>query len=151
MRCGNRRKWNSACSIAALIRPNLSPIVLPIAEQRLSQDGNYQYLGGAIPAKLTPPIESAVRQVFQRTLESINGLNGYVGCDVIVPDRKPDRPLIVEINPRLTTSYIGYRQLCDDNLMERLLFPDRSRDPVRWQNGRVTFDAGGECRFDPGT
>jgi hypothetical protein len=55
--------------------------------------------------------------------------------------------LIVELNPRLTTSYIGYRQLCEDNLMERLLFPDRCGQPLCWRTGSVAFDANGRCRY----
>ena len=137
----------AACSLAALVRPGFSPDVLPIAEQRLSQDGKFQYLGGTIPAVLATPVAAAVRHVFQRTLDSITGLNGYVGCDVIIPHKNSKRPVIVELNPRLTTSYIGYRRLCEDNLMKRLLFPDRSSEALRWRSGRVSFDPNGVCRY----
>ncbi|OGT32778.1 MAG: hypothetical protein A2W28_02915 [Gammaproteobacteria bacterium RBG_16_51_14] len=38
---------------------------------------------------------------------AIPGLAGYVGVDLVLTD---NGPLIVEINPRLTTSYVGLRQ-----------------------------------------
>jgi tyramine---L-glutamate ligase len=132
-----------SCSIAALVRPDVPPDLLPIAAQRLSGEGKFAYLGGDLPADLPAQSADAVRKLFERTLESMEGLNGYIGCDVIVPDKHPDRPVIVELNPRLTTSYIGYRQLCADNLMERLLFPDRLQEPLRWKPGTVSFEANG--------
>lgn len=168
-RVNNRREWESvgeeyraaglteilrqplvegqAFSIATLVRPDVPPDILPIAAQRLSGNGKFEYLGGDLPADLPAQSADAVRKLFQRTLESIEGLNGYISCDVIVPDKHPDRPVIVELNPRLTTSYIGYRQLCADNLMERLLFQDCCRQPLRWRDGSVTFDANGQCRY----
>lgn len=49
----------------------------------------------------------------QKIAESDMGLNGYVGIDVIVkPD---DEVLVVEINPRLTTSYVGLAQATGQN------------------------------------
>jgi predicted ATP-grasp superfamily ATP-dependent carboligase len=73
----------------------------------------------------------------------VPGLRGYVGVDLIVPDDNPDRPIVVEINPRLTTSYIGYRRLTDDNLAARMLDADASPPPIAWREGFVTFDAAG--------
>jgi predicted ATP-grasp superfamily ATP-dependent carboligase len=39
-----------------------------------------------------------------------------VGFDILLPDRTPLAPVLVEINPRLTTAYTGYRRLTPDNL-----------------------------------
>lgn len=46
------------------------------------------------------------------------GLQGYVGVDVIVSD---NGPLVVEINPRLTTAYAGLRQSLGSNPAEWIL------------------------------
>jgi predicted ATP-grasp superfamily ATP-dependent carboligase len=46
------------------------------------------------------------------------GLQGYVGVDVIVSDKGP---LVVEINPRLTTAYAGLRQSLGSNPAEWIL------------------------------
>ncbi len=49
----------------------------------------------------------------QKIAESDMGLNGYIGIDVIVkPD---DGVVVVEINPRLTTSYVGLAQVTGQN------------------------------------
>lgn len=138
-----------ACSIAALVRPDAPPLILPIAEQRLSADGQFQYLGGAIPARLPTDCAAKVVQAFRRVLGSVEGLNGYVSCDVIVPDRHPLRPVIVELNPRLTTSYIGYRQLCAQNLMELLLRPRLDEPPLTWKPGSVSFASDGTWTMLP--
>lgn len=42
----------------------------------------------------------------------VNGLSGYVGVDLIIAEQGP---LVLEINPRLTTAYAGLRQSLDYN------------------------------------
>jgi predicted ATP-grasp superfamily ATP-dependent carboligase len=49
----------------------------------------------------------------------IPGLAGYVGIDLLLPDGGD--PLIVEINPRLTTSYVGYRRIYSTPIPQRWL------------------------------
>ena len=48
----------------------------------------------------------------------INGLSGYVGVDLIITDRGP---LLLEINPRLTTAYAGLRQSLGCNPAELII------------------------------
>jgi predicted ATP-grasp superfamily ATP-dependent carboligase len=76
-------------------------------------------------------------------------LAGYVGFDVVVPFDSPRQPLIVEINPRLTTSYLGYRALADDNLAERLLASAPSHIPICWKSGSVAFLPDGSIELMP--
>ncbi|MBI1345798.1 ATP-grasp domain-containing protein [bacterium] len=85
--------------------------LLPIAEQHLSEDGQYRYLGGQIPANMTESEAAAVSHLFRNATESLPGLRGYIGADMILPIDDPLSPVLVEINPRFTTSYVGYRQL----------------------------------------
>ncbi len=127
-----------ACSVAVLIAPNRPSEILPVAEQILSEDGEFRYLGGRLPASLSMETASRVQELMSRLMASIRGLNGYIGCDLIVTEQ--DEPTIVEINPRVTTSYLGYRGLCLDNLMERLLFPEIDHPPIRWSREPITFD-----------
>ncbi len=92
---------------------------LPVGEQRLSTDGRFQYLGGAIPANISTKGQAAIHDLVVATCRSIEGLAGYVGFDLLLTDDQS--PVIVEINPRLTTSYIGYRQLYADAIPMRWL------------------------------
>jgi len=78
-------------------------------------------------------------------LPTIPGLYGYLGIDVLIPDAAPETPLLVEINPRLTTSYTGYRQLCRDNLAAMWLSEYSPAESLRWRSGQVEFDSAGEC------
>jgi predicted ATP-grasp superfamily ATP-dependent carboligase len=74
------------------------------------------------------------------------GLCGYVGVDLIIPESMPRQPVVVEINPRLTTSYLGYRALAESNLAEWLLIPARFDRTIRWRTGAVEFDSPGDIK-----
>jgi predicted ATP-grasp superfamily ATP-dependent carboligase len=114
----------------------------PIGEQRLSDDGRFTYLGGRLPmtrSEFGSRISDLIRQ-FSRV---IAGLHGYIGFDVIVPEQPDATPLIVDINPRLTTSYLGYRALSDINLAGRILWPDGDWPSLDWRGDVVEFDAHG--------
>jgi hypothetical protein len=56
---------------------------------------------------------------------------GFVGFDLIASAGKP-RVRILEANPRLTTSYVGYRRLTHENLAARMLFADVEAEPIDW-------------------
>ena len=117
--------------------------IFPVAEQSLSDDGLFQYLGGRVPARLNQAARERIIKIVRRTCECIPGLNGYVGVDVILPDGDKLDPLIVEINPRLTTSYLGYRALADENLAARILAPGRRTGQIRWKSSEVRFTPDG--------
>jgi predicted ATP-grasp superfamily ATP-dependent carboligase len=101
-----------AASVAFLIGPNQS-VALPPCAQHL--DDGFHYLGGStpIPADLATRATSIARSA----IAGIPGLCGYIGVDVVLGERD----WAIEINPRLTTSYLGLRQLCAGNLADALL------------------------------
>jgi tyramine---L-glutamate ligase len=118
---------------------------LPVGEQRLSTDGRFQYLGGVIPADISTKTEEAIQEIVVATCRSIDGLAGYIGLDLLLPN--DELPVVVEINPRLTTSYIGYRQLYAEPIPARWLLsedrmpPSPSRtDPVEFVPQSRQFD-----------
>lgn len=45
---------------------------------------------------------------------------GYIGLDLILGEKRSD-DCVIEINPRLTTSYVGLRHMVEDNLAARIL------------------------------
>ncbi len=133
-----------ALSVGCLCDDSGQIEVFPIADQHLTGH-HFQYQGGRIPADLPPPTVAAIGQLVRSTCGTITGLRGYIGIDLLLPDSDPHSPLIVEINPRLTMSYVGYRQLCHDNIAERLL-PGAGRpqtEPLRWKRETVSFHADG--------
>lgn len=116
---------------------------LPVADQFIDPQLGFAYSGGRIPSSHW---DGSIEELLGRTLSTIPGLYGYVGIDLLIPDQQPDKPLVVEINPRLTTSYAGYRQLCRDNLAALWLSDSAPSAELHWRNGHVEFNSAGECQ-----
>ncbi len=78
------------------------------------------------------------------------GLRGYVGVDLVLGDQADgSQDSVIEINPRLTTSYVGLRALAATNLTETMLRLAREEDvpPPVWKDGAVRFRADGTVSF----
>jgi len=125
--------------------------LFPVGRQAIVGDSRPHYAGGAIPAATGHDAE--VADLARRTITAVPGLRGYVGVDLILPqtDDGFGPPTVVEVNPRPTTSYLGYQRLAAENLAGRVLDPETSRPPIRWRNGRVEFDPDGTARYTGGT
>jgi len=68
-------------------------------------------------------------ELFAQKIAAIcTDLNGYVGIDVIVDTQNDNQITVVEINPRLTTSYAGLAEATGENpaelIMNTLTQPD---------------------------
>ncbi|HSI38733.1 MAG TPA: ATP-grasp domain-containing protein [Methylotenera sp.] len=78
------------------------------------------------------------RTTFERLADSIAhalpGLNGYVGVDVIVDG---EAVYVVEINPRITTSYIGLRESLGCNPAQ-LIWGSADNPSVEWATNLTT-------------
>jgi predicted ATP-grasp superfamily ATP-dependent carboligase len=81
-----------------------------------SPDEESGYYGGAVP--FDHSLEKEALRVAQRVVEGIGGLKGYVGVDMILAD---EEPVVLEVNPRLTTSYVGLRRVADFNPAEAIV------------------------------
>ena len=126
-------------SVSLLIAEDGSVLeVFPVAEQHLSNDGHFQYRGGRVPANISTDATVAVQQLADRACRAVPGLTGYIGCDFVLPLDRSLEPVLIEINPRLTSSYLGYCQLTDDNIPARLLNADSP--PLVWKSEPVTFE-----------
>jgi predicted ATP-grasp superfamily ATP-dependent carboligase len=101
-----------------------------------SPDGNSRYYGGAVP--FNHKLEENALKIAEKATEAVNGLKGYVGVDMILTD---EEPLILEINPRLTASYIGLRKVANFNSSEAIINAViRRKLPSKIQNkGYVLF------------
>jgi hypothetical protein len=51
-------------------------------------------------------------------VESFRDLRGYVGVDLVLTEREP---VVVEVNPRLTTSYIGLKNAVSFNIGQAIV------------------------------
>lgn len=117
---------------------------LPACEQRLSDDGCFYYLGGRLP--LAPELDQRARHLALRAIAALPTTVGYVGVDLVLgaeADRSGDR--VIEINPRLTTSYVGLRQLSRRNLAAAMLAVARGEVPdLLFGEAPIEFMASGE-------
>jgi len=111
-------------------------ISMPCTRQFLTDDGRFAYLGGEGP--LEGPDIDAARDVARRAIQSVEGLSGYVGVDLILT---PTGPIVVELNPRLSTSYVGLRRLCKSNLAQAMInvIMGRYTEPLEWRHDRIRF------------
>lgn len=78
--------------------------ILSINEQILK---NFEYYGGIIPALINGTVRKEVVEEAVRAVESIKGLHGYVGVDLVYSDQ----PYIIEVNARLTTSAVAFEEV----------------------------------------
>ncbi len=135
-------------SVAFLIGPG-QRIALPPAEQAVSQDGRFHYQGGRVP--LPEGLAVRARGLADRAVTSFPGLFGYCGVDLVLgPEADGSGDRVLEINPRLTTSYVGLRALARFNLAEALLAVASGANPgsQAWRAGRVHFRADGRLWHD---
>lgn len=134
-------------SVAGICHTTGSIELFPIGSQSI-EGSRFCYRGGIIPADLDSQVVETVYQMAHQTLASIPGLRGYVGIDLLLPESTPKSPRIVEINPRLTTSYLGYRRLCFDNIAGRLLAPVSGNQRLLcWKPQSVSFGPGDPVEF----
>jgi predicted ATP-grasp superfamily ATP-dependent carboligase len=121
-------------------------VVLPPFYQRLSDDGRFRYLGGSYP--LPPDSVLRAERLAQRAIAALPPFVGYLGIDLIFGDDAYGKDdFVIEINPRLTTSYIGLRAAARTNLahaMRRLA--EGERTDVCFSDETLEFDSNGIVR-----
>jgi len=74
------------------------------------------YEGGTVP--FDHPLKQEAFRVAENVVESFPGLRGYVGVDLVLVE---DKPFVVDVNPRLTTSYVGLCRVASFNVAEALV------------------------------
>src|SRR5205823_6483532 len=96
-----------SASVAVLCGP-AGNHALPACEQRLTDDGRFTYLGGRV--HLAPPLDARARRLALAAVAALPEPRGYLGVDLVLGaavNGNGDR--VIEVNPRLTTSYVGLR------------------------------------------
>jgi hypothetical protein len=78
-------------------------------------DSNSSYNGGQVP--LDSDIKEVAFSASRQLVESFGDLRGYVGVDLVLTK---DKAFLVDVNPRLTTSYIGMRKVAYFNPAEAI-------------------------------
>jgi predicted ATP-grasp superfamily ATP-dependent carboligase len=100
-----------------------------------SPDGESGYYGGAVPFEHS--LEKEALRAAERAVEAIGGLKGYVGVDMILTN---EEAVVLEVNPRLTTSYVGLRRVTEFNPAEEIINAAiRRKLPKNLQNRGYAF------------
>lgn len=121
-------------------------VALPPCTQRLAGPDGLTYVGGSLP--LTDRHAARARALALDAARAFPEIRGYIGVDLILStDERGTLDTVIEVNPRLTTSYIGLRRACRDNLASACVAAANGLDvDLRWRQCRIEFDADGTVR-----
>jgi predicted ATP-grasp superfamily ATP-dependent carboligase len=136
-------------SVAFLIGPREMIPLVPTF-QHVSAYTHLAYEGGELP--IPAPLADRAIRCARQAIECVPGLSGYVGVDLILGERDDGSDdYAIEINPRLTTSYVGLRALAECNLAAAVvsLALEKPGPFVRWRTGHVRFLPDGSASFVP--
>lgn len=99
----------------SVIRGPRQTLILEPTKQLFNAQPVGDYIGGQFPIDAKWQLRAPL--LVQQAIECLPPWNGYIGFDLLVdiPD-VPQGCLILEINPRLTCSYLGLRTLYQTNL-----------------------------------
>jgi len=110
-----RGKAASAC----IISTRNKAVAVTLNRQLITLASPYEesgYCGGAVPFDYS--LEKKALETAERAVEVVSGLKGYVGVDMILTE---DEAIVLEVNPRLTTSYVGLRRVVNFNPAEAIV------------------------------
>ncbi|MFQ5989983.1 MAG: ATP-grasp domain-containing protein [Candidatus Methylomirabilales bacterium] len=93
-----------------------SVLPLTLNTQYIRSDNGLTYRGGTV--HIEHASRSAAFGMVKDLHQALPGLRGYFGVDLVLTR---SGPVFIEVNPRLTTSYIGLRRAFPTNLAEAIL------------------------------
>jgi predicted ATP-grasp superfamily ATP-dependent carboligase len=128
-----------AASVSLLVAGGAAR-ALTLNGQRVRPGIPFAYEGGAVP--LCHPLAGRALDAAEAAARLLPGLAGYVGVDLVLG---ADGAWVIEVNPRLTTAYVGVRRVLPLNLARAICRACREGvlpGPVQ-PTGRVEFSRGG--------
>ncbi len=137
----------TAISVAALCGPpngeftGIAPLVP--CRQFVDRNGGFAYSGGLLP--IEPELAQRATRLATRAIATLAEPLGYLGVDLVLgeyPTGADDA--VIEINPRLTTSYVGLRALARGSLAEAMMELAAGRQvELCWKTGSIQFQSAG--------
>lgn len=77
---------------------------------------NSSYEGGEVPFQ--HPLEAEAFKTAEQVASSFTGLRGYVGVDLVLAEKTV---YVLDVNPRLTTSYVGLSKVAGFNVADAMI------------------------------
>ena len=129
-----------AASVAVLVEGTEITVLPAVSQTLTAEDCVYRGGQGPLPEEDQRRAASLARMAVRALPRTVRG---FVGFDLVLAD-DPGQDCVIEVNPRLTTSYVGLRHIVEGNLAARLAGLDRS--PVRCavDCGTVCWNSSGE-------
>jgi predicted ATP-grasp superfamily ATP-dependent carboligase len=101
-------------SVSLLVIEN-DTLSLSLNRQTIEIGSPFSYKGGEVP--FTCARQQEAISLAKQAAALVPGLKGYIGVDILITDQGC---YLVEINPRITTAYIGLRSVININLAEAI-------------------------------
>jgi predicted ATP-grasp superfamily ATP-dependent carboligase len=94
------------------------------------------YEGGSVP--FDHPLKQDAFTIAEKVVGCFEGLRGYVGVDLVLAK---DKVFVVDVNPRLTASYVGLSQVAKFNVAEAIVkVITKGEFPIKPEtNGHISF------------
>lgn len=124
----------------AILGGPAGPWFCPPCIQQMSKDGSFAYQGGSTP--ISPDFARRTQHLTERLVKTLPPWLGWLGVDMILGDAVD---VILEINPRLTTSFVGLNRAAGGSLAPAIVrhaFGENAAMP-RFSAGPIGFDASG--------
>ncbi|MBV8535035.1 MAG: ATP-grasp domain-containing protein [Alphaproteobacteria bacterium] len=99
-----------ALSLSMLAQDGQAWLLACNTQRMRRENGTFTYTGGLVGG--AEALRPALEPVAAGVAAALPGLWGYIGVDLI---DSPQGPTVLEINPRLTTSYVGLAESLDIN------------------------------------
>jgi predicted ATP-grasp superfamily ATP-dependent carboligase len=98
-------------------------------------EGASSYMGGLVPFE--DPLRNEAFDQAKRIVELFPNLSGYIGIDFVLTEKEA---VAIEVNPRLTTSYIGLRRVIHFNPAQAIINAVLKRElPMRVESCDYAF------------
>ena len=105
-----QRYVRGVAASVSLIADGRRAVALTVNAQSVRASRPFSYGGGRTP--LDHPLARRAIQAALRTCRALPGLRGYVGVDLVLTESEA---VVIEVNPRLTTAYLGVRSAIRGN------------------------------------
>lgn len=124
------------------------PSALPPCRQHLSDDGRLRYLGGSGP--LPAALAGRAQHLAIGALAALPATVGYVGVDLVLgADPRGYDDYVIEINPRLTTSFTALRFAARTSLAGAIVACQQGHTPdVEFDDRAYRFTPDGIVTLD---
>jgi tyramine---L-glutamate ligase len=134
------QEYVSGSSVSVSHIVSARTLALGLNRQRLRRGRTLAYLGGETfwPHARAREAVAAARAAVLALVGSVSGVRGYLGVDLVIGR---SGPVVIEVNPRLTTSYVGLRLSMRENLASLIV------DAVAGRALPARIIPLGRCRF----